>query len=170
MHRYSTVVTKESREAVQAYLYDHTTIVAEKNTEDRNHFLLKTNAGNTGLADFLAKYQTERLTSGLHGVSGVYELEADAVDQHKANWGVDLLAADTVRVLVAIDVPVEQAADAADLIASVKARLIDEAGYLNSGDPVSPTKVTLALVEDTTPLTTSDLAGIYFVGVEGVQG
>ena len=75
----------------------------------------------------------------------------------------------TVRVLVAIDVPASQATDRDDLVESIRARLIDEAGYLDNGDPITPTAVVLAVTADATVLDSRALAGAYEVGVEGVE-
>lgn len=79
------------------------------------------------------------------------------------------MASSTVRVLVALDVTLAQARDEDDLVASVVARVADEAGYLNDGDPVNPTAVVAAVIHDDTVISPSDLAGIYEVGVEGVD-
>lgn len=81
----------------------------------------------------------------------------------------DTLTTPTVRVLVALDVPAEQAADVFDLVDSVRARLTDEAGYLRDGSPVTPTEVVITTVADDTPLNVAALRGIYEVGVEGVD-
>lgn len=71
------------------------------------------------------------------------------------------------RVLVALDVTEADAADADDLLASVRARLEDEAGYLDDGTPIIPTGLTLALTDDGTPLQQHALAGAYEVGIDG---
>lgn len=71
------------------------------------------------------------------------------------------------RVLVALDVPSDQAENVPDLLASVVARVADEAGYLDSGDPVMPERVVATVVNDSTPLTAATLRGAYEVGIEG---
>lgn len=173
MHNRAIVVaTNASADEVQAYLYNHTRIVGQVfiASNQRRHLLLETTGDTDERAAYYARYQSERLQSGLHGAA-VYADLATAVYLHKEQTGVDLSAfLPRVRVLVAIDVPAEQANDPADLLASIEARLIDEAGYLDTGDPVSPTSVTVTFVEDTTVLTAADLTGIYNVGVEGVRG
>lgn len=74
-------------------------------------------------------------------------------------------APSTVRVLVALDIPAAQAADPDDLLASVVARLDGEAGYLDTGDAVTPVApVRAVIVDDDEPLQTLDLTGIYYVG------
>jgi hypothetical protein len=76
---------------------------------------------------------------------------------------------ETVRVLVALDVPLAQARDVDDLLASVYARLCDEAGYLDPDDePVTPTNVVVGIVDDDTLLSRFGLEGIYEVGVDGL--
>lgn len=79
------------------------------------------------------------------------------------------LTTSTVRVLIALDVPAEQAANRDDLIESVRARLIVEAGYLDDGSPVMPSAVTLALVDDDTTLDARALEGVYNVGIDGLD-
>jgi hypothetical protein len=75
----------------------------------------------------------------------------------------------TVRVLVALDVPTAQAADVEDLLASVEARLADEAGYLEDGSPVTPSAVVVTYVHDDTWLTPTALSSVYEVGIDGVD-
>lgn len=77
-----------------------------------------------------------------------------------------VVPSETVRVLVAVDVPVEYAADRADLTASIAVRLIGEAGYLNDGTPILPRSVTTAIVDDDSDLDVARLAGIYAVGAD----
>lgn len=72
-----------------------------------------------------------------------------------------------LRVLVAIDVHPDQATDVNDVVASVYARVCDEAGYLDGGDPITPSAVTVTTVTDTEPLDARTLRGVYEVGVEG---
>lgn len=75
-----------------------------------------------------------------------------------------------VRVLVAIDVTAEQAADRSDLMESVYARLADEAGYLGGGgEPITPVNLVVTLTDDTDDLTPRTLAGAYAVGIEGAE-
>lgn len=72
----------------------------------------------------------------------------------------------STRVLIALDVPDADAADPVDLIASVRARLFEEAGYLDpDGRPIVPDALTLAIVGEATPLADDELAGIYNVGL-----
>lgn len=71
-----------------------------------------------------------------------------------------------MRVLVALDVPVEFAADRADLTASIAVRVSDEAGYLDDSTPITPSVVTVVVVDDSEPLTSERLAGIYAVGAD----
>lgn len=71
------------------------------------------------------------------------------------------------RVLIALDVTAAQAADIPDLLASVYSRLCDEAGYLDTGDPVMPIALALTMVGDTGPLDAATLRGVYEVGIEG---
>lgn len=76
----------------------------------------------------------------------------------------------TVRVLIALDIPVAQASDLDDLRASLYARVEQEAGYLDDGSPVTPEAVLIAFVEDKTPIVhPSGLASVYMVGIEGLQ-
>lgn len=174
-HRYITVVTSSSQEQIEAYLYDHTKIVSSViiASNHRRHFLLETTADTEDRASFLANYQSERLQSGLHGAA-VYETAELAVAKHAEEWGEGAtlsLPIKTRRVLVAVDLPVEQTTDdPADVLASIHARLADEAGYLDSGEVLTPTQVVVAFVDDTTEISPLDLRGIYEVGVEGVQG
>ncbi len=80
------------------------------------------------------------------------------------------ITTETVRVLVAIDVPVEQARDIDDLLASVYARVCDEAGYLDPDDaPITPVSVCVGVVADDTILTRNGLEGVYEVGIDGVN-
>lgn len=173
-NRAIVVATSASAEEIQAYLYDHTRIVGQVfiTSNNRRHLLLETTADTDGRASFLAKYQSERLANGLHGATVYADLDT-AVYLHKELTGVDLSAflpqRTTVRVLVAIDVPAEQAENPEDLLASIEARLIDEAGYLDTGDPVSPVRVTVTFVEDSTVLTPVELSHVYNVGVDGVE-
>lgn len=76
---------------------------------------------------------------------------------------------DLVRVLVALDVPADQATDVEDLLASVTARVAQEAGYLDSGDPVMPHVVVATVVTrpDDVLLDADTLRGAYEVGIEG---
>lgn len=80
-------------------------------------------------------------------------------------------APETVRVLVALDIPAAQATDENDLLRAIEARVEGEAGYLDvDGGPVTPTGVVAAIVpvdaDDTEnePLTAQRLQGIYEVG------
>lgn len=75
----------------------------------------------------------------------------------------------STRVLIALDVPDADAADPADLLASVRARLADEAGYLDDGRPIVPDALTLVVAgEAFTTLAEHELAGIYNVGLDGL--
>lgn len=76
----------------------------------------------------------------------------------------------STRVLIALDVPDADAADPVDLIASVRARLFEEAGYLDpDGRPIVPDALTLVVAgEAFTTLTENELAGIYNVGLDGL--
>lgn len=59
---------------------------------------------------------------------------------------------DTVRVLVALDVPAHFADDPT-MTECIVARLADEAGYLQDGAvPIPPTGVVAVCIEDDTPL------------------
>lgn len=101
-HAYFTVSTKATTEEVEAYLYNHTAIIFRLPQDDMGsrHFLLETtvtfNEANgtreqaRAEAMRLAQYQADRLASGLHGVSQVYEVQADAVNQHFERRGVML--------------------------------------------------------------------------------
>lgn len=75
----------------------------------------------------------------------------------------------TVRVLVAIDVPLPLATDLDDLVQSVRARVADEAGYLLDGSAIVPTAVAATVVEVTADeplLSDSRLESIYVVGAD----
>jgi hypothetical protein len=74
------------------------------------------------------------------------------------------------RVLVLLDVTDADAADKADLVNSILARVEDEAGYLNNGMPIQPSSVIVTLVDDdVTPLDPDLLRGVYEVGIEGAR-
>lgn len=65
---YITVLTRHPEE-VQAYLYRHTTVefqTPEPNEFGSTAFVLKT-VGDSDNTLFLAQYQADRLSSGLHG-------------------------------------------------------------------------------------------------------
>jgi hypothetical protein len=78
------------------------------------------------------------------------------------------MTATTVRVLVALDVPADQAQDIPDLLASVHARLIDEAGYLDPDDrPITPVRVVTAISDSLDPINAGTLGSAFEVGMEG---
>lgn len=73
--RFISVVTAQP-DAVRAYLYSHTSIVERGEARGRSTLLLKTSADSSDV-DYLARYQAERLSSGLHGAR-VHSTEAEA--------------------------------------------------------------------------------------------
>lgn len=77
----------------------------------------------------------------------------------------------SIRILIALDVADEQATDPNDLLASVRARLDDEAGYLEDGSPIVPEGLTVTLLagDPGRSLDADELAGVYEVGIEGVD-
>ena len=89
---YFTVATTGTDHEVKAYLYSHTTVVRTvvDTQRGRRHVLLKTAANLTTDARRLAQYQADRLASGLHGVSPVFDTEDAATAWHQNQWGIDL--------------------------------------------------------------------------------
>lgn len=88
--RFFTVVTN-TPDSLPSYLYDHTRIVSRHDTlNGYSHFLLRTTAESEERVDYLANYQRDRLSSGLHGPSGVFKTEADALAVHRDRWDIDL--------------------------------------------------------------------------------
>ena len=85
--RYISVVTR-SPESVQAYLYDHTTILGQVTSEDGQHtgMVLRTEAEDN--VDYLVSYQADRLSSGLHGAN-THDTMREAVDRIWDMTGVD---------------------------------------------------------------------------------
>lgn len=76
---------------------------------------------------------------------------------------------DSVRVLVALDVPAHFADDPT-MTECIVARLADEAGYLQDGAvPITPTSVVAVCIEDDTPLDSQTLNNAYVVGIEGAR-
>lgn len=101
---YFTVVTRGARREVDAYLYDHSEVIGEVYIEDipggrdaYRHLLIRTAAEGYDSAEatvdrarYLGQYQAERLASGLHSPSQVYDLQSDAVVQHRERTGVEI--------------------------------------------------------------------------------
>ena len=91
--KYFTVATTALDHEVKAYLYSHTEVVRTvvDTKRGRRHILLKT-TDNSGYNDArrLAQYQADRLASGLHGVSPVFDTEGEAVSWHQNQWDVNL--------------------------------------------------------------------------------
>lgn len=152
-------------ERLERYLYDHTKVIGQTG----DHYLLKTTSNAViERTKWLAEYQSGRLESGLFACSRTFfDTPEAALRVHEDTRGVAIKPL-TVRVLVALDIPAAQAADREDLIDSIHARLADEAGYLDAGDPIVPTEVVVTIVDDDTPIDAVVLGGIYEVGVDGV--
>lgn len=68
------------------------------------------------------------------------------------------------RILIAIDVADDLCEDMADTLASVTARLEDEAGYLDDGRPVTPSRLVVTEVPFVEHFRDCDLEGVYAVG------
>lgn len=71
-----------------------------------------------------------------------------------------------VRVLIALDVTASQAANVNDLLATIHARLCDDAGRLDGGNSVVPIALILTTVGDTGPLDAATLRDVYEVGIQ----
>jgi len=78
--RYISVYTG-SPEQVAAYLYDHTRVVFQ----DGRKLILQTRAETPEETEFLARYQTARLQSGLHGA--LYQETREAAEDHLSEFG-----------------------------------------------------------------------------------
>ena len=84
-----TVTTRDAEQAVQAYLYSHTAIIARtEGWSGSKHLLLETTAESHDRALHFANYQAERLASGLHGVSTVSDSKDAALRSHEERTGV----------------------------------------------------------------------------------
>lgn len=74
--RYISVLTNRPDE-VSAFLYDHTSVLGRTDGPHQSTLLLRTVAPSEARAEFLVKYQADRLMSGLIGAR-VHETLADA--------------------------------------------------------------------------------------------
>jgi hypothetical protein len=82
--RYITVLTSRPDE-INAYLYGHTTEIARMSDARHTAMILETTGSTEKDAEFLAQYQADRLSSGLHGAK-VFDTRDQAVS-HLATLG-----------------------------------------------------------------------------------
>lgn len=67
-YRLLRVQTRDERSVIERYLYDHSQIIGSEDVHGRNVFYVLTTSEISELdVDYLANYQADRLSSGLHG-------------------------------------------------------------------------------------------------------
>ncbi len=93
---FGVVAHKDDRRTIEVYLYDHSTIVAESTrTEYLSPFpntrcgrIIRVSADGEARAEFLARYQADRLASGLMAPTPVFERRELAEAALHENFGL----------------------------------------------------------------------------------